>query len=245
MKKKAKSDTGGGANWMDTYGDMVTLLLCFFVLLYSFSSIDTAKWMELVAAFGGSSGVLMSEESVLEQVRQNITDDKKNDVGKREVELSAEELYAELERYVVENGMIQDILITKDGDEILVRFANNILFDTGKAVIRPEAEGVMSQIVSAIVTYAERIEMIRIEGHTDNVPINTREFPSNWELSTIRAVNVLRYVVENYGYPVDRISAVGYGEYHPVEDNSTEDGRRMNRRVDFVIDVMPSEAEEY
>jgi chemotaxis protein MotB len=237
MKKKAKSETGGGANWMDTYGDMVTLLLCFFVLLYSFSNIDASKWAELVVAFGGSPGVLTSNESVIDQVKQTIVDDENVSVANSDS--SAQKLYEELKQYVIENGMSEDVLVVKSGDEILVRFANNVLFDTGDAIIRPEAEGIMSQIAEAMVVYAPRIKMIRIEGHTDNVPIHTRQFPSNWELSTTRAVNVLRYVIETQGYPLDKISAVGYGEYHPAGDNSTEDGRRMNRRVDFLIDVMP------
>lgn len=236
MKKRSKTETGGGANWMDTYGDMVTLLLCFFVLLYSFSSIDSAKWAQLVVAFGGSPGVLTSQEAVIEQVQQNVVQDK-NSVALKDN--AAQRLYESLRAYVIENGMQEDVMVVKSGDEILVRFSNNVLFDTGKAVIKPEAEAIMMQITEAMVMYQSRINMIRIEGHTDNVPIHTKEFPSNWELSTSRAVNVLRFVLERHNYPVEKISAVGYGEYHPAGDNNTEEGRRMNRRVDFVINVMP------
>lgn len=222
---------------MDTYGDMVTLLLCFFVMLYASSSIDSSKWASIVIAFGGSPGVLMSQEAVLENAQQQDPSKKKN--SSNNGEKNAQKLYEELQQYVEQNGMGSDVMVVKSGDEILVRFASNLLFDTGKAVIRPEAEEIMSGITEAMVYYSPRINMIRIEGHTDNVPIRTREFPSNWELSTTRAVNVLRYVIEQHGYPLDKISAVGYGEYHPVGDNSIEEGRRMNRRVDFVIDVMP------
>ncbi|MCH5185376.1 MAG: flagellar motor protein MotB [Oscillospiraceae bacterium] len=238
MKKRSTSESGGGANWMDTYGDMVTLLLCFFVLLYASSTIDASKWAQIVISFGGAPGVLTSQEAVIETARNNIPNRKQSQSSEATAK-NAQKLYEELRQYVSENGMDRDVLVVKSGDEILIRFGNNVLFDTGKANIRAEAEGIMSQITEAIMGYSSRINMIRIEGHTDNVPINTREFPSNWELSTTRAVNVLRFVVENHGYPLDKISAVGYGEYHPVGDNSVEEGRRMNRRVDFVINVMP------
>jgi len=233
MKKRAKSETGGGANWMDTYGDMVTLLLCFFVLLYASSSIDANKWAKIVISFGGSPGILTSNESVIDEVADPLI--------AREVEHAAQKLYDELKEYVGQNGMERDVMVVKSGDEILLRFANNVLFDTGKADIKPEAKDIMFQVSEAMVQYSSRINMIRIEGHTDNVPIHTREFSSNWELSSTRAVNVLRYVIENHNYPVDKISAVGYGEFHPFASNETEEGRSFNRRVDFVIDVMPEE----
>lgn len=233
MKKKAKAETGGGANWMDTYGDMVTLLLCFFVLLYASSSVDASKWAKIVVSFGGSPGILTTDEAVMENVSDPLV--------MRDMEHAAQSLYDELKEYVEQNGMDKDVMVVKSGDEILVRFANNILFDTGKADIRPEAQSIMFQISEAMVQYSSRINMIRIEGHTDNIPIHTREFPSNWDLSSTRAVNVLRYVIENHNYPVDKISAVGYGEYHPFATNETEEGRSLNRRVDFVIDVMPDD----
>jgi chemotaxis protein MotB len=110
-----------------------------------------------------------------------------------------------------------------------------VLFDSGKANLKDEAVEILSKITVAIRTYEQSIQMIRIEGHTDNVPINTAEFPSNWELSTARAVTVLKFLIQNQNLSPEMLSAVGYGEYHNIAGNDTAEGRAKNRRVDFVI----------
>lgn len=247
MRKKKNSDGPKGANWMDTYGDMVTLLLTFFVLLYSFSSIDSNKWERLVAALSGNKGVLL-EDSAIKKLEFPDLDEQKADVaGTDDRELmnqgeisvkTAEALYEQLKGYIEGNNLAKDVALTRSGDEIRIRFTSNVLFDLGKADIKPEAYQILNDVSYALATYNRTIEMVRIEGHTDNLPISTRTFPSNWELSTSRAVNVLRYLIEVTGLPAGQLSAVGYGEYHPFADNATEEGRRLNRRVDFVINVI-------
>lgn len=254
MRKSKKKDTGGGANWMDTYGDMVTLLLTFFVLLYSFSTVDAAKWERLVAALGGKSGVLMSDSGLVENQADmlNYPDEELNQQPESvEAETleelqqqlqnklkQVEELYNQIKSYVSESEFEEDIMVTRTNSEIRIKFTNNVLFDLGKANIKPEAINILSELTDAINTYNQAVEIIRIEGHTDNLPIHTREFPSNWELSTQRAVSVLRYMLDVKQVRPEILSAVGYGEYRPFADNSTEEGRRMNRRVDFVIEVV-------
>lgn len=254
MRKSKKKDTGGGANWMDTYGDMVTLLLTFFVLLYSFSTVDAAKWERLVAALGGKSGVLMSDSGLVENQADmlNYPDEELNQqpesvdaetLEELQQQLQnkleqVEELYNQIKSYVSESEFEEDIMVTRTNSEIRIKFTNNVLFDLGKANIKPEAINILSELTDAINTYNQAVEIIRIEGHTDNLPIHTREFPSNWELSTQRAVSVLRYMLDVKQVRPEILSAVGYGEYRPFADNSTEEGRRMNRRVDFVIEVV-------
>ncbi len=249
---KKKNDSGPkGANWMDTYGDMVTLLLTFFVLLYSFSSVDSNKWERLVAALSGNKSVLLNDTEVKElefpdlDIQKDTEDSNTDTTQSQEPDKNGEistknaaELYQQLKSYIEQNNLSNNVAITKNGDEIRIRFTSNVLFDLGKADIRPDAYNILNDVASALKNYNQTIEMVRIEGHTDNLPISTREFPSNWELSTSRAVNVLRYFVEVNGLPATRLSAVGYGEYHPFADNSTEAGRAMNRRVDFVINVI-------
>lgn len=247
MKKKKNSDGPKGANWMDTYGDMVTLLLTFFVLLYSFSSIDSSKWERLVAALSGNKSVLLEDSAIKELEYPDLDEQKADVIGTDDRELmnqgeisvkTAEALYEQLKGYIDGNNLAQDVALSRAGDEIRIRFTSNVLFDLGKADIKPEAYKILNDVSYAIATYNRTIEMVRIEGHTDNLPISTRTFPSNWELSTSRAVNVLRYLIEVTGLPSTQLSAVGYGEYHPFADNSTEEGRRLNRRVDFVINVI-------
>lgn len=247
MRKKKSGDGPKGANWMDTYGDMVTLLLTFFVLLYSFSSIDSNKWERLVAALSGGKGVLLDESAIKElefpdldiQKEDMPATDDKNLMNQGEISVqTAEALYQQLKGYIEQNNLAKDVALTRAGDEIRIRFTSNVLFDLGKANIKPESYQILNDVSYALKTYNRTIEMVRIEGHTDNLPIKTREFPSNWELSTARAVNVLRYMIETTGLPATQMSAVGYGEYHPFADNSLEEGRRLNRRVDFVINVL-------
>lgn len=256
MRKSKNKDTGGGANWMDTYGDMVTLLLTFFVLLYSFSTVDAGKWEKLVAALGGKSSVMISDSGLVEQQNDLLNypgvesqqSMEETDAGDKTLEeLQAElqdklnqveELYKKIKAYVSESEFKDDIMITRTDSEIRIKFTNNVLFDLGKANIKPEAINILSEITDAINTYNQAVEIVRIEGHTDNLPISTPQFPSNWELSTERAVSVLRYMLDVKKVRPEILSAVGYGEYRPFADNSTEEGRRMNRRVDFVIEVV-------
>lgn len=256
MRKSKKKDSGGGANWMDTYGDMVTLLLTFFVLLYSFSTVDATKWEKLVAALGGKSNVMLSDSGLIEhqndmlnypgtesqeQEAEEEGEDKSLEQLQAELQEKldqVEELYKKIKAYVSESEFHDDIMVTRTDSEIRIKFTNNVLFDLGKANIKPEAINILSEITDAINTYNQAVQIVRIEGHTDNLPISTPQFPSNWELSTERAVSVLRYMLDVKQVRPEILSAVGYGEYRPFADNSTEEGRRMNRRVDFVIEVV-------
>ncbi len=115
---------------------------------------------------------------------------------------------------------------------LIVSLREKILFETGKADLSPEAKTVLDGLYPIFLKIPNEIV---VEGHTDNVPISTPQFPSNWELSTARATEVVRYLIEEKKFPDERIAATGYGEYHPVADNSTPEGRSQNRRVDFVI----------
>lgn len=227
MKRKiGQIERKGAPAWMTTYGDMVTLLLTFFVLLYSFSSVDSAKWQNLVGALSGGSGVLENIATTPSDGSYETLQMQLNDF---------QNLYNQLEKYVDENGLDSHVEMSKTDNEIRMRFVDNVLFDSGSANLKPMAEDILTKITQAFLAYDDSIQMVRIEGHTDNVAINTAAFPSNWELSTARAVETLRFLIENQNLQPSKVSAVGYGEYHPIGDNNTEEGRSKNRRVDFVI----------
>jgi len=258
VRKRKNSEEPQGYNWMDTYGDMVTLLLTFFVMLYSFSSPNAQKWSNLVTALSnGGNGVLTGSVSNIEKTAlsskgqgsaqssasKEATAKAKSDVSQDELNemqqkiKSSANLFAQIKGYIDSNNLNKDVTASRVDAEILIRFSNNVLFDSGKAAVKPGAYTIVNEISNAISTYSSNIEMIRIEGYTDNLPINNSKFASNWELSTDRAVNVLRYLIERNNISPDILSAVGYGEYHPIADNNVEEGRKMNRRVDFVITV--------
>jgi chemotaxis protein MotB len=228
-RKKVEDEPKAGApEWMATYGDMVTLLLCFFVLLFSFATLDVQKFKAIAVSMNGSLGVLDSGTAV---AMEPLVGSFPNDSPTEENE-EFKNLYEEMSEYIKDNNLTASITLRLDERGLLVRFMDDVLFDSGKADLTPKAREIINKVAEIIRTNDKNV---RIEGHTDNVPINTARFPSNWELSTARAVNVVKYLIEENGIEAKRLSASGYSDQHPVDDNSTKEGRQKNRRVDMVI----------
>ncbi len=262
-KKAAPPQEEGSPAWMNTYGDMVTLLLTFFVLLFSFSTIDVQKWKDIVNSFAGqqvisaipdpgNTGNSTSGPGDLEEWLNSLEDgedhsdpsdaagegDGEGDtIGAGATELTFAELYEEIKEHIETHGLESMLGISKNGDIIILRISDSALFDSGSADIKEESLELLAQVCAIFTKYQASIQMIRIEGHTDNVPISrfNYKYKDNWDLSSSRATNVLRYCKDTSELAPHQFSAVGYGEYYPVADNDTEEGRAQNRRVDFVI----------
>ncbi|MDK2902720.1 MAG: chemotaxis protein MotB [Clostridiales bacterium] len=234
-RKRGNDEENKSPSWLTTYGDMMSLLLIFFIFLFSFSNIDAQKFKAMVASLQASLGVLDGGRSMSSAPATG--GDEGQDLAQRtnEPQDEFEALYEDIQMYIQQNNISATVAITENKMEILLRFKDNVLFESGKADIIPSALPVLNNIAGVLKTYQKQIGGVRIEGHTDNVPIHTVMFPSNWELSTARAVTVLRYFVEQQHLPPEMLSAVGYGEYHPVATNDTIEGRAKNRRVDIVI----------
>ncbi|MEW5694299.1 MAG: OmpA family protein [Candidatus Hydrogenedentota bacterium] len=176
----------------------------------------------------GNNKVLYEQK--LKELEEKIVELRKKNLDElKQLQIEKEALEKELEKY----AKTGDVTIFKTDEGITVRFPDRVFFDSGKAVIKPEGKEVLDKVINVIKKFQER--EIRIEGHTDNVPINTYLFPSNWELSTGRSVVVLRYLVEKGGVSPLKVSAIGYGEYHPITTNDTDEGRAKNRRVDIIF----------
>ncbi len=140
--------------------------------------------------------------------------------------------------YVGSSEYEDQISVSRQGsNEVLLRINGSILFDLGKAKVSPNAESTLRKVGDILTANKDSISMVRVEGHTDNIPINSLEFESNWELSTFRAVNVVKWLLKNSTLSEELFSAVGYGEYHPISDNDSSEGRARNRRVDFIIEL--------
>lgn len=227
-RKKVVEEKKGAPEWMSTYGDLVTLLLCFFVLLFSFSTVDNQKFKAIITSMQGSLGVL---DSGIVVEMEPITTTFPGDVSSEENE-EFKKILEQINNFVKENELEKSITLKLDERGLLIRFLDTVLFDSGKADIKDDAKFIINMISDVI---KESDKSIRVEGHTDNVPINTGKFPSNWELSTARAVNVVKYIIELKDIEPWRISAAGYGEYHPIDTNDTSEGKQRNRRVDIVI----------
>jgi chemotaxis protein MotB len=228
--KRRRRHSGDDENldrWLLTYADLITLLLAFFVVMYSMSQIDNKKFGQVSDALstilrGGTSVLKYKDEPTrsghgllkLGKLRmvQQVIDEKFKQLGKNEA----------LQTEITERGLVVHIL-------------ESTLFDQGSAVLKSRAMEVLDLIADLL---QGRPNHIRVEGHTDDMPIATAVYPSNWELSSARATTVVRYFADNYAIPPDRISALGYGMYRPVVPNNSIENRARNRRVDVVILTM-------
>ena len=240
--KKEDAPKKGAPAYMNTYGDLMTLLLTFFVLLFSMSEVDANKFASLVDSFGSPGGILIGGETINEYATGSSSRDKekveseKGDAAKRqELDKELSKVEEELENFINENGIESYIAVDKNDSEVVIRFDDVLLFDTGKASIKEEGIPVLSAVGEELKDYVKDGYRIRFEGHTDNVPIRKAQFPSNWELSASRAIAGAKFFIEEMGYEPSVISAEGFGEYRPIADNSTSEGRAQNRRMEIKV----------
>lgn len=235
-KKKEEKQKRGSPEYMLTYGDMMTLLLCFFVMLLSMSTINPAKFMVAASSFQNAfSGVLKDFPTIpihKEILTPRLGGDEQN---KRMSIQAAREIMEVVKKEKLDEAI--KVEVTEKG--IAIKVSDPILFDIGKADIKPHFAGMLSEIFRIIDKVPDN--EIRVEGHTDNTPIHTREFPSNWELSTARAVNVIKFLHTKGGIHPSRLSAVGYGEYRPVSPNTTLENRQKNRRIEIYVEYIQKE----
>ncbi|QAT38865.1 OmpA family protein [Clostridium sp. JN-9] len=229
MKRKPKK-SGNSQRWLLTYVDLITLLMIFFVVMYAMSNVNATKYSQLsnslkVAMGGGKSIIGTSDAPSISNSTQAV------DTAIVEQD-KLENVKKQLDKYLKDNNMSNEATSKVEERGLVVSLNDTLFFDSAQAVIKPESQKKlieMGKILNQLGNY------IRIEGHTDNVPINNSEFSSNWQLSAIRATNVTELLINKAGIAPERLSSVGYGEYRPIADNSTEAGRAKNRRVDIII----------
>ena len=224
MKKKHSG--GGGANWMDTYGDMVTLLLCFFVMLYSMSSMDQQKWMALVESFNPDAST--QQTSGGSQSTDQLTQE--------QVDADIETLYQAMEQYVKQENLTSQVSITKGSGYVFVSFDDTVFFDGDSYVLLDEGKKILDQVAQSIAGVSESIDEIRVLGHTAQASADKPNRPEvDRFLATNRAAVVTVYLQEKNIIDPARLVSVGYGQWRPVADNITADGRAQNRRVELLV----------
>ncbi|MBW6408551.1 OmpA family protein [Clostridium weizhouense] len=244
MARKKKSDDGGlrGDEWLGTYSDCVTLLLTFFILLYSMSSLDAQKVQSISQAFvtvmTGQSGDTFLQYNEYNGKVPIIGGESDVDGVVDAESLGKETMYQDVKKYVEQNNLSQAMDIKSDERGIILELKDNILFESAKADLIPESKGVLEKLNTLMESIPNDI---LIEGHTDNVPISNSRYASNWELSTARAVTVVRYFVETKHQKPTKFSAAGYGEFRPIADNNTEENKAKNRRVSILIEYSKGE----
>ncbi len=229
MVRRNRIDDGPSNHerWLLTYADLITLLLAFFIVLYSISRIDAKKFDNVTEALqgvlGGGSGIIPGREAI---VRSDWSKGGPLKIGNLRL------MQSRVQQAVVAAGMQDDITPIIDERGLVVHVTESALFDEGSAELNARARPALSVVAKSLKGLANSL---RIEGHTDSRPINTARFPSNWELSTARAATVVRLFVEEQGWEPDQISAMGYGEFRPIVTNDTPENMAKNRRVDIVV----------
>ncbi|MCH5257892.1 MAG: flagellar motor protein MotB [Lachnospiraceae bacterium] len=259
-KRKEDEPPKGAPAWQSTFADLMNLLLCFFVLLFSMSTVDAQKFEMIAASFNQTfsiftagataigDGILISNGvSQLNELDQYINSTGKMDNGqtvsedvasaqeaieKAKIEES-EELAEKIQEAVDESNMSQDIDIEFTAQYVQLTLKGALLFDSGKTELKEAALPVLNQVGVMLERYAQ--STIEIEGHTDNVPMSGAKYSNNDELSSGRALSVFNYLMQNTTLNPALVKHSGRGEYVPVADNSTPEGRTMNRRVEIKI----------
>lgn len=260
-KRKEEMPSPGAPAWMATFGDLMNLLLCFYVLLFSMSSISEEKLKAVAESMSATfsifsagstsigDGILISNgvsqlnelgeyiNSTGKQAESEVDSDELNEYEKmaealeKEQLTKSEELAEKIEETIQENNLQDQIDVEFTSQFVQLTLNGAILYDSGRAELKKEAEPILSKVGLILEKYAE--STIEIEGHTDNVPMHSATFPSNNELSTARAMAVFYYLTENTNLQASNIKHSGRGEYVPIADNSTEEGRSKNRRVEI------------
>lgn len=255
-RRKHCEDRGSHERWLVSYADFITLLFAFFVVLYASSQVDKRKVGKLALSIqvafqnlgvfdtsntrvplSNSEPVPFSEVQVVEnsvrasdyghfvQPMKGFLTPRPSSAPMKQVQSELEKALApEIEKHVV------DVSAQREGLVISLREIG--FYDSGSAVLRASARDAVDRLAAVLQT---RREALRVEGHTDNVPIHNRAFASNWELSSARASGLVRQFADYYRLDPQRLSAAGYAEYHPVASNDSAEGRAKNRRVDIVI----------
>jgi chemotaxis protein MotB len=226
----------GAPRWVVTFGDLMSLLLCFFVLLLSFSELDRQKYKQVAGSLEKAFGVqrrtkVMEVPKGMKMIAKDFDQELiatriKEDIGKELDEVISSQL----------SDIKDQIEIDGSDEEIRIRLMGESTFDSGKAVIRPQMKPLLKKVAELIQGNANDII---IAGHTDDVPIRRGPYRTNLRLSTARASAVAEYIISHSKINPWRISTMGFGEYRPIDTNETPEGRQKNRRVEIILGNLP------
>ena len=255
-RKKKVPEHVNHERWLVSYADFITLLFAFFVVLFSSSQVDKRKVGKISQAIQEAfqqMGIFQTANSRVPMVTANplpaeniqMVEDAKGMSGRGKMASPFEKMLAsppvpksmgalqkQLAGALGPEIQRREVVLRATREGLVVSLREIGFFDSGSATLRPASEAAVQRIAEVLKAQGNNI---RIEGHTDNVPIHNAQFASNWELSTARATEMIRLAITHYNFPATRLSAAGYAEYHPVAINATAEGRAQNRRVDIVV----------
>jgi chemotaxis protein MotB len=255
-RRRKHGEHANHERWLVSYADFITLLFAFFVVMYSSSQVDKRKvgkialaiqvafqQMGLFPSSNSRSGLSMSEPMPFSQVQMaenvvraenlgRLVSAPTGEMGPASSDVSRRGIEQELEKALAPEIQRRALSVDTRREGVVVSLKEVGFFDSGSATVKPEAEEALQKIAAIL---SSRPDFVRVEGHTDNVPIHTATFASNWELSTARATELVRLFTTRYGISANRLSVAGYAEFRPLASNATPEGRSINRRVDLVV----------
>lgn len=224
MRKKRKAEHENNERWLISYADFITLLFAFFVVMYSSSSVNEGKYRSVADSISEAFHPIFSLSSTNIKITRERSANEMFSVGMNTYRQVKTEM-----RHLDKTGRIN---VLKDQRGVTIQISDSLLFETGQADILSDVEATLDKLADYL---AKLPNPIQIEGHTDDIPIRTAVYPSNWELSTARATSMLRYFIERRSMDPARFSIAGYAEFRPIAPNDTLENRAKNRRVEIVI----------
>jgi chemotaxis protein MotB len=227
-KRRKQEEHENHERWLVSYADFITLLFAFFVVMYSISTVNEGKFRVV------SQSIIQALNPLINMSATNLRFEPESSGGPtsaRAISIDMQ-LYKRLTDALHDTDPAGRIKMAQGERGVTVSITDTMLFQPGQAVVLSEARETLGRVAAVLKQFPHQI---RIEGHTDNVPIHTKEFPTNWELSAARALNLTRFLAEEGYLPPERLAASGYGEFHPVASNDMPEGRAQNRRVELVI----------
>ncbi|KMT23363.1 flagellar motor protein MotB [Clostridium cylindrosporum] len=228
MSRKRHKEEGhpNHERWLVSYADFITVLMIFFIVMFSMSQVNATKYKQLAAslndALGGGKSIIGSDKPPL--TNENVA-------PIPEVK-QMEEAKKEVEEYLKNEGLTGKVKVSIDDRGLVISLQDTLIFDSGSAIVKPTHRQTLAKIGIAL---KKMPNFIRVEGHTDNIPIKNSQFSSNWQLSAVRAANIVEVIINDSKISPNIISALGYGENRPVAPNSSSTERAKNRRVDIVL----------
>ncbi|WP_031387326.1 OmpA/MotB family protein [Desulfonatronum thiodismutans] len=220
----------GAPLWMVTFADLMSLLLTFFILVLSFANMDIVRFREMLGSIQTAFGVQVQRREA-DYVAFSPSEFERKDLELSRQNEEVLSMVVQLRTIMQDDEALQKSSgVEADDEGLVLRVDSESMFDVGSAELKPEAVPALEAAIKILRDYNMNLV---IRGHTDNTPVRTAQFPSNWELSSARATAALRYILEHGGFSPTRMRAVGYADSQPLVPNNSEDNRRRNRRVEF------------
>jgi chemotaxis protein MotB len=234
MRKKKPPEHVNHERWLVSYADFITLLFAFFVVMFAVSQVDSKRMGRFTEAFSKAVGADIfpgKGDTILPAMDEDVRS--AGDKGGGELPGELKRVEAALADLALKTDALQGLQMLQRRNELVLRLSDNVFFESGDDTLKGPARAMIHTLAPELT---KRNVDVRVEGHTDNRPISTMRFRSNWDLSTARATAVIVRLADEGMIP-SRLAAAGYGEFRPVADNAAEDGRKQNRRVDLVVSV--------